>query len=190
MYYFSKVLFSGFLQFKDTFVDGQNNPKYRDVETGLIFVFTLENEEESPEERGTKSSLMVMRGVTSQNKSKRELHKPVFRSTYRAFVVCLSVSLKTAAKKKIVQRFKTIMIMWNPRACHLFYLHLMKWMLTQEMYGGQVQRSGAHTALCTFKYLRTSKRENCVTCVTVACNTWDKKELCEQIKTNGFLRNK
>ena len=27
----SKVLFSGFLQFKGDFVDGQNNSKYRDV---------------------------------------------------------------------------------------------------------------------------------------------------------------
>ena len=34
-----------------------------------------------------------------QNKSTRELHKPVFRSTYRAFVVCFGISLKTAEKK-------------------------------------------------------------------------------------------
>ena len=29
--YLYKVLFSGFLQFKGNFVDGQNNSKYRDV---------------------------------------------------------------------------------------------------------------------------------------------------------------
>ena len=29
--YLSKVLFSGFLQFKDNFVDGQNNSKYPDL---------------------------------------------------------------------------------------------------------------------------------------------------------------
>ena len=42
------------------------------------------------------------------------------------------------------------------------------------MNGWQVQRSGAHTALCTLKYLRTSKRKNCVTCVTIAYKTHDK----------------
>ena len=30
-FYLSKVLFSGFLQFKGYFVDGQNNSKYRDA---------------------------------------------------------------------------------------------------------------------------------------------------------------
>ena len=63
---------------------------------------------------------------------------------------------------------KTTTITWNLRACRVFYLHLMKWMLTQEMNGWQVQRSGAHTALCTLKYLRTSKGEKWVTCVTIA----------------------
>lgn len=79
------------------------------------------------------------------------------------------------------------MTTWNPRACHVLYLHLMKWMLTEEMNGGQVQRSGAHTALSTLKYLRTCKRENNVTCVTTRYKTWNKKGLCEQVKTNGFF---
>ena len=81
----------------------------------------------------------------------------------------LSVSAYPSKQlRKNVRRLKTIrMITWNPRACHVFYLHLMKRVLTQEMNGWQVQRSGAHTALCTLKYLCTSKRENCVTCVTI-----------------------
>ena len=64
--YLSNVLFSGFLQLKGNFIYGQNNSKNRDVETELIFVFTLENEEEGPKEGGIKSNLMVKRGVTKQ----------------------------------------------------------------------------------------------------------------------------
>ena len=47
--YLCKVLFSGFLQFKGNFVDGQNNSKYRDVallrrsKFGLMPLFRVDN---------------------------------------------------------------------------------------------------------------------------------------------------
>ena len=58
------------------------------------------------------------------------------------------------------------------------------------MNGGQVQRSGAHTALCTLKYLRTCKRENSVTCVTTRYKTWNKRGYVNRSKQMGSFEKR
>lgn len=133
----------------------------------FILSFKIKKRAQRREEKKSKISVRL------QNVAERE-NTHLFSGAHIGH--SLSVSAYPSKQlRKNVQESKTIMITWNPRACHVFYLHLMKRMLTQEMNGWQVQRSGAHTALCTLKYLRTSQGENCVTCVRITFKTRDKR---------------
>lgn len=130
---------------------------------------------------------MVKRGATKQ------IYKRTAQTCFQEHISgirCLFRHIPQNSWGKNVQRLKTIMTTWNPRACHVLYLHLMKWMLTQEMNGWQVQRSGAHTALCTLKYLRTCKRENSVTCVTTRYKTRNKRGYVNRSKQMGSFEKR